>query len=61
MSTTPLPRERALAAAASVVDALDRAVVGQRAAAETLVAAYVAGGHALPSACASPGCSSRRT
>jgi MoxR-like ATPase len=42
-----LPRERVLAAAAAVVAALDRAVVGQRPAAETLVAAYLAGGHAL--------------
>ena len=42
-----MPRERVLAAAAAVVDALGRAVVGQRAAAETLVAAYLAGGHAL--------------
>jgi MoxR-like ATPase len=38
---------RLAAAARGLVDALDRHVVGQREAIETLVAAYMAGGHAL--------------
>jgi MoxR-like ATPase len=42
-----LPTERLLAAAARLVSALDALVVGQHAAVETLLAAYVAGGHVL--------------
>ena len=42
-----LPREDAAALAARVVDTLERLVLGQRPAAEGLMAAYMAGGHAL--------------
>src|SRR5262249_44385148 len=40
-------RERVLEAAAGILSALDQAVLGQRSAAEALVCAYMAGGHAL--------------
>ncbi|HXB55449.1 MAG TPA: MoxR family ATPase [Vicinamibacteria bacterium] len=40
-------KERILEAAARVVGALDRLVLGQHAAAEALIVAYMAGGHAL--------------
>jgi MoxR-like ATPase len=40
-------RERVLEAAAGILSALDQAVLGQRNAAEALVCAYMAGGHAL--------------
>jgi len=43
----PLPTEQVLAAAARLQGALETLVVGQRAAVETLLAVYVAGGHAL--------------
>jgi MoxR-like ATPase len=46
MSDT-LAAERAVAAARGIVEALERVVVGQRQAAEALLAAYMAGGHAL--------------
>ena len=39
--------ERAVETAAGILQALDREVLGQRAAAESLLAAYMAGGHAL--------------
>jgi len=39
--------ERVLEAAAEILGALDQVVLGQRAAAESLMAAYMAGGHAL--------------
>jgi len=50
--TTPaepstVPTERLIAAAQSLAAALDGAVLGQRAAVETLIVAYMAGGHAL--------------
>ena len=45
--TEPVPREALLEAAGNVVSALERTVVGQRPAAEALLAAYMAGGHAL--------------
>jgi MoxR-like ATPase len=47
MSTRSEDLAAAQGAAAKVVEALDGAVIGQRAAAELLLAAYVAGGHAL--------------
>src|SRR5262249_37370745 len=40
-------RERVLEAAAGILSALDQSVLGQRGAAEALVCAYMAGGHAL--------------
>ena len=50
--TTPaepstVPTERLIAAAQGLAAALDGAVLGQRAAVETLIVAYMAGGHAL--------------
>jgi MoxR-like ATPase len=49
MSETPqnLALERLIAAAQELTSALDRVVLGQRAAVETLIAAYMAGGHVL--------------
>jgi len=51
MNPTPepstVPNERLIEAARSLVAALDGAVLGQRAAVETLIAAYMAGGHVL--------------
>ena len=46
MSET-VARERVLEAAAGILSALDQSVLGQRTAAEALVCAYMAGGHAL--------------
>ena len=45
--TETVPREPLAAAAHDVASALERAVVGQRPACEALLAAYMAGGHAL--------------
>src|SRR5947209_12012665 len=42
-----LTTERLIAAAQELAAALDRVVLGQRAAVETLLVAYMAGGHAL--------------
>ena len=44
---TQPPTERLIEAAQGLAAALDRAVLGQRAAIETLIVAYMAGGHAL--------------
>ena len=43
----PIAKERVLEVATAVLAALDREVLGQRAAAEALMAAYMASGHAL--------------
>ncbi|HEX6901293.1 MAG TPA: MoxR family ATPase [Thermoanaerobaculia bacterium] len=43
----PTPTERLIEAAQGLAEALDRAVLGQRAAIETLIVAYMSGGHAL--------------
>ncbi len=43
----PIAKERVLEVATAVLTVLDREVLGQRAAAEALMAAYMAGGHAL--------------
>jgi MoxR-like ATPase len=45
--TETIAKERVLEAAGQILGALDRAVLGQRPAAEALLAAYMAGGHAL--------------
>jgi len=42
-----IPKERLVEAASGILGALDRIVLGQRPAAEALLAAYMAGGHAL--------------
>jgi MoxR-like ATPase len=48
MTQTPqFPNERLIQAAQGIVSALEGAVLGQRAAVETLVVAFMAGGHAL--------------
>ncbi|HEV2845521.1 MAG TPA: MoxR family ATPase [Thermoanaerobaculia bacterium] len=44
---TQVPTERLIEGAQGLADALDRAVLGQRAAIETLIVAYMAGGHVL--------------
>jgi MoxR-like ATPase len=43
----PVPQARLVEAASALVGALDQVVLGQHAASESLVAAYLAGGHAL--------------
>jgi MoxR-like ATPase len=45
--TETIAKERLLEAAGQILETLDRAVLGQRPAAEALLAAYMAGGHAL--------------
>ncbi len=46
-ATSAIPTERLIAAARELADALGGAVLGQRTAIETLLVAYMAGGHAL--------------
>ena len=45
--TETIAKERVLEAAGQILGALDRVVLGQRPAAEALLAAYMAGGHVL--------------
>jgi len=45
--TSPVPTERLMAAAQELAAALGESVLGQRTAIETLLVAYMAGGHAL--------------
>jgi len=47
MTDTLVPTERLIAAAQELATALEGTVLGQRAAVETLIAAYMAGGHVL--------------